>query len=142
MCKQTVAEALACLESAGILTIVRRLCRRLVTRRNPRTGQPETYVGTVQDSSLYSLHLPEGWTDHMTAPPRGARYRFPEPRQLTLLRAGLLTWSVQPSLGHREETTRPPIQPGLRPLAEALATLRAAVERAPRAGSQCEGALL
>jgi hypothetical protein len=142
LCKATVAEALACLESAGILTIVRRLCRRVVERRNPRTGLLEFYNGTVQDTSLYSLHMPGAWTDHMTAPPRGARYRFPVPRQLQLLRAGRLTWSVQPSLGHREETTRPPTPNGMRPLAEATAALRAAIERAPRAGFQGSGGAL
>jgi hypothetical protein len=142
MCRQTVGEALACLESAGILTITRRLCRRLITRLNPRSGQSETYTGTVQDTSLYSLHMPGAWADHMTAPPRGARYRFPVPRQLQLLRAGLLNWSTQPSLGHRQVTPPPPSPNGMRPLAEAIAALRAAVERAPRAGFQRSGGAL
>jgi hypothetical protein len=142
LCKDAVARALACLESTGILTIVRRLRRRLVERRNPRTGLMQSYMGTTQDTSLYSLHMPGAWAEHMMAPPRGARYRFPVPRQLSLLRAGLLTWSVQPSLGHREETTRPHSPNGMRPIAEATAALRAAIERAPRAGFQGSGGAL
>jgi hypothetical protein len=130
LCKGAVAQALACLESTGILGIVRRLCKRRVERHNPRSGLLESYVGTVQDTSLYSLHMPGAWAEHIGAPPRGARYRFPAQRQLGLLRAGLLTWSVQPSLGHREVTTRPPVSPGLRPLGEAIEALRASVERA------------
>jgi hypothetical protein len=130
LCKQAVREGLACLESAGILGIVRRLCRRRVERVNPRTGLPESYMGTVQDTSLYTLHMPGAWAEHMTAPPRGARFSFPAPRQLQLLRAGLLTWSTQPSLGHRQETTPPPVPTRLRPLGEAIEALRASVERA------------
>jgi hypothetical protein len=140
--RQAVAEDLACLETAGIVRITRRLCRRLIQRRNPRTGEPEAYVGTVQDTSLYSLHTPAAWADHLVAPPRGTRYRFPEPRQLTLLREGRLTWSTQPSLGHRQETPQPALQPGALPLGEALAALRAGIERASRAGFQGSGCAL
>jgi hypothetical protein len=141
-CRQTVTEALASLEGAGLLKITRRLCRRLVTRRNPQTGLVESYMGTVQDTSLYSLHMPGAWAEHMIAPPRGGRYRFPAPRQLTLLQRGALAWTVQPSLGHREETTQPPTKNGVQHVAEAIAALRASVERAGARGFSVSGCRL
>ena len=58
LCKASIAHGLARLERTGIVKIVRRLVRERVNRISPITGLPEQYVGTVQTSSLYSIHRP------------------------------------------------------------------------------------
>ncbi|CAN0420745.1 unnamed protein product, partial [Phaeothamnion confervicola] len=55
LCRQAIADALARLETAGFVKIVRRIVRATVTRISPITGQLETYIGTIQTSSLYSF---------------------------------------------------------------------------------------
>ena len=97
LCRQSIAVGLARLERTGILKIVRRLVRQRVERVSPVTGEPEMYVGTTQTSSLYSLHRPGAWSDHLPVP-RGRSAPFPCAQQLTLLERMVATWKVSPSL--------------------------------------------
>jgi hypothetical protein len=100
LCRQSIANGLARLELAGVLVIVRRIVRTRVNRTSPITGEPESYVGTVQTTSLYSLHPPGAWADHLEQP-AGRRAPFPTKRQLSLLEA--LSLSFKPSLRDREK---------------------------------------
>jgi hypothetical protein len=97
LCRQSIAVGLARLERTGILKIVRRLVRQRVERVSPITGEAEAYVGTTQTSSLYSLHRPGAWADHLPVP-RGRSAPFPCARQLTMLERMVATWKVSPSL--------------------------------------------
>jgi len=90
--RQSIDKALACLERTGILRIARRLCRQWVERINLVTGQPERYVGTTQATSLYSVHEPGAWADHL-ARPKGRRAPFLSPRQMSLLERMQLLWA-------------------------------------------------
>ena len=97
LCKASVAAGLARLERCGIIKIVRRLVRQRVERVSPLTGLPEAYVGTTQTSSLYSLHRPGAWAEHLpVASPRPAP--FPCRRQLNLLERMALTWRARVDL--------------------------------------------
>jgi hypothetical protein len=128
LCRQTIAHALARLERAGIIRIVRRLCRQWVERVNPATGQTERYIGTTQTTSLYTLHEPGAWADHLPAPD-GRRAPFPATRQLSLLVSGALTWSCNGklSLAGREEPLHNPPHIGPSPLGATLARLGSAM---------------
>lgn len=55
LCRQAIADALHRLEAAKIIRITRRIIWERVTRISPITGLIETYVGTVQTSSLYAF---------------------------------------------------------------------------------------
>ena len=102
LCRQSVATGLARLERCGIIKIVRRIVRERVNRISPITGIPEEYVGTVQTTSLYSLHRPAAYCEHLTVPPARPA-PFPPKRQLELLDRMALTWSVKLSLQRREK---------------------------------------
>jgi helix-turn-helix protein len=131
LCRAAIAHAIARLERTGIVRIVRRLCRQWVERVNPVTGQPERYLGTTQTSSLYALHEPGAWADHLPLP-TGRRAPFPAPRQLALLERGALTWSCNGklSLASREEPPPTSTPRGVHSLEMAIEALRASVERA------------
>ena len=81
LCRQSVANALARLETCGIV----RICRRVV---RDRRGVP------VQTSSLYSLHEPGCWVDRLPLPKPGARTRFPSRRQLSMLQNMRTPWAT------------------------------------------------
>lgn len=98
LCKSSVAAGLARLERSGIIRIVRRLVRQRVERVSPVTGLCEAYVGTTQSSSLYSLHAPGAWAEHLTVPPARPT-PFPCRRQLDLLERMALTWRTRLDLG-------------------------------------------
>ena len=108
LCRQSVGRALARLERAGILRILRRLCRQWVERINPVTGEPERYMATTQATSLYSVHEPGAWADHLVMP-RGKNAPFPSPKQMSLLERSRLTWksTLQLSLPGREKPHSP-----------------------------------
>jgi len=89
--------SLQALDRTGIFKIVRRLVRQRVERVSPITGEAEAYVGTTQTSSLYSLHRPGAWADHLPVP-RGRSAPFPCARQLIMLERMVATWKVSPSL--------------------------------------------
>jgi hypothetical protein len=112
LCRQSIATGLARLERAGIVQIVRRLVRQSVRRVSPMTGEPETYTGTTQATSLYSLHQPAAYAEHLTLP-IGRRAPFPPARQLALLERMELTWRTRLSLGEQSPRRRenPPPQP-------------------------------
>ena len=80
--------------------IARRIVRTRVNRTSQLTGEPESYVGTVQTTSLYSLHPPGPWADDLERP-AGRRAPFPTKRQLSLLEALSLSWK-QSSRGQGE----------------------------------------
>src|SRR5262249_18282821 len=117
------------------------LRRERVERVNGMTGVHESYTGVVQDTSLHILSPPGAWADHLPVP-NIQRAPFPAPRQLALLQAGRLTWRGHPSLRDREKPPNGPIQPGARPLSEAIEALRASVERANARGFAVDGARL
>jgi hypothetical protein len=78
LCRQAIADALARLEHAGIVRIVRRIARERITRLSPFTGEPETIVTTLQQSNLYSFGSPQPGRLALPAPnPRP----FPSRRQ-------------------------------------------------------------
>lgn len=111
LCKSSVAAGLARLERCGIIKIMRRLVRQRVERLSPITGLPEVYTGTTQTSSLYSLHRPGAWAEHLPAPPARPT-PFPCRRQLDLLERMQLTWKARLDVGkqsppHRQEPTTP-----------------------------------
>jgi hypothetical protein len=91
LCRASIANGLARLERAGVVRIMRRLVRQRVDRISPLTGEPESYVGTTQATSLYSLHPPGPWADDLERP-AGRRAPFPGRRQLNLLEALSLSW--------------------------------------------------
>jgi hypothetical protein len=101
--RQSIGKALARLERAGILRIIRRLCRQWVERVNPITGQPERYLGTTQTTSLYSAHPPGAWADHLVRP-TGRKAPFPAPLRMHFLERMQLTWknTLQLSASGRE----------------------------------------
>jgi hypothetical protein len=92
--------------------MVRRLVRQSVRRVSPLTGEPECYVGTTQATSLYSLHQPAAYAEHLTLPV-GRRAPFPPARQLALLERMAVTWKTRLSLGEQSPRRRgdPPPQP-------------------------------
>jgi hypothetical protein len=106
LCRQSIANGLARLEQTGLIKIVRRLVRERVNRISPITGEPESYVGTVQTTSLYSLHRPGAWSDHLERP-SGRRTPFPAKRQLDLLQAMALSWKTKLSLSDRQKGPSP-----------------------------------
>jgi hypothetical protein len=113
LCRQSIARGLACLERAGILRIARRLCRQWVERINPVTGQPEQYLATTQATSLYSVHEPGAWADHLVRP-MGKAAPFPAPRQISLLERMQLTWKSRLQLSPLgRENPPPPAPPSL-----------------------------
>lgn len=81
LCRQAIADALARLEHAGIVRIVRRIARERITRLSPYTGKPETIVTTLQQSNLYSFGRPQA--GHLALP-------APNPRPFPSRRQGLL----------------------------------------------------
>jgi hypothetical protein len=107
LCKQSVAGGLARLERTGILKIVRRIVRERVERISPITGLPESYTGTVQTTSLYSIHPPAAFSEHLTQPPARPA-PFPPHRQLQLLEKMELLWSSKLSLQRRMKPASPP----------------------------------
>jgi hypothetical protein len=113
LCRESVREALARLERAGIIKTLRRLVRQWVERVSPITGQPERFVATTQGTNLYSLHAPGAWAEHLPLP-AGSRTPFPPVRQLSLLERGALTWanrlSLNPSPSDREKPPAPGAQ--------------------------------
>jgi hypothetical protein len=120
LCKASVANGLARLERAGIVRIVRRLVRQRVTRVSPITGEIEQYVGTTQTSSLYSLHRPGAWADHLPVP--AARPApFPCRRQLDLLERMALTWKARLDLGKQGPSGRQERPSGARQVASIVA---------------------
>jgi hypothetical protein len=125
-CRQAVGHGIARLERAGILRIVRRLCKQWVKRISPVTGQPEEYRGTTQATNLYSVHKPGAWADHLTLP-IGRRAPFPSPN---LLEQGQLTWknclNLKPSLPSREK----PLNRSFNALADALDAFAARFQKA------------
>jgi hypothetical protein len=74
LCRATIAKALDRLRQTGILRMTRRIKRVQVTRTSPVTGLLERYVGTVQDTSLLQLRLPE-----TVAAIAGRHLTFPKP---------------------------------------------------------------
>lgn len=94
LCRQSIAAALARLETAGVLTITRRLVRQRITRVSPITGMDETIVTTTQTSSLYAISEPGAWAPHLARPPAG-RAAFPSRRQVDLLQRMALTWGAR-----------------------------------------------
>ena len=105
LCRQSIATGLARLERAGIVQIVRRLVRQSVRRVSPMTGEPETYTGTTQATSLYAFRRPAAYADHLTLP-LGGRAPFPSPRQLALLERMELTWKTRLPLGEQSPRHR------------------------------------
>jgi hypothetical protein len=101
LCRASIANGLARPERAGIVQIVRRIVRTRVNRISPITGEPESSVGTVQTTSLYSLHPPGAWADHLERP-GGRRAPFPTKRQLSLLEA--LSLALKQSSRDSEKT--------------------------------------
>ena len=106
LCRQSIATGLARLERAGIVRIVRRLVRQSVRRVSPLTGEPETYTGTTQATSLYALHRPAAFAEHLTLP-LGRRAPFPPPRQMVLLERMQLLWATKLSLSDRRNPPTP-----------------------------------
>lgn len=106
LCKASIANGLARLERTGIVKIVRRLVRERVNRISPITGLPEQYVGTVQTSSLYSIHRPAAYAEHLTLPPARPT-PFPPKRQLELLERMQLLWASKLSLRDRIKPESP-----------------------------------
>jgi hypothetical protein len=88
---------------------LRRLVRERINRISPITGEPESYVGTVQTTLLYSLHLPGAWSDHLKRP-SGRHTPFPAKRQLDLLQATALSWTTKLSLSDRQKGPTPGAQ--------------------------------
>jgi hypothetical protein len=105
LCRQSVAAALARLETAGVLAITRRLVRQRVTRISPITGLEEQIVTTTQTSSLYSISEPGAWAPHLARPPAG-RAAFPSRRQLDLLQRMALTWGARLNLSEQSPRCR------------------------------------
>ena len=68
--------------------------RQRIERISPITGLPEAYTGTTQTSSLYSLHRPGAWAEHLPVP-RARPAPFPCRRQLDLLARMALTWKAR-----------------------------------------------
>lgn len=94
LCRQAIADALARLEASGLLKIVRRIVRTRISRISPITGEPETYIGTVQTSSLYAFSGAEAsinWAPEYL-PSANAR-PFPTRRQYGLF--GFEAWSTE-----------------------------------------------
>jgi len=79
---------------------------------SPLTGEPETYTGTTQATSLYALHQPAAYAGHLTLP-LGRRAPFPPPRQLALLERMELMGRTRLSLGEQSPPARmnPPPTP-------------------------------
>jgi hypothetical protein len=105
LCRASIAAGLARLERCGVLKIVRRLVRQRVERISPLTGQPESYVGTVQTTSLYSLRAPGAWADHLAIPPARPA-PFPSKRQIDLLQRMELRWKARLDLGEQSSPSR------------------------------------
>jgi hypothetical protein len=55
LCRDSIATALARLEASGLVKIVRRLVRKVITRISPITGFQETITATLQDTNLYAF---------------------------------------------------------------------------------------
>jgi hypothetical protein len=106
LCKQSVANGLARLERCGIVKIVRRIVKERVERISPIHGMPESYTGTVQTTSLYAIHAPAAYADHLAVPPARPT-PFPPKRQLELLERMQLMWSSKLSLRDRMKPTPP-----------------------------------
>ena len=106
LCKQSVAAGLARLERTGILKITRRIVRAWVERVSPFTGLRERIMGTVQTSSLYSVHEPSAYAKHLAVPPARPT-PFPCKRQMDLLERMQLMWSTKPSLHRRLKPSSP-----------------------------------
>lgn len=106
LCRQSVATGLARLERCGVLKIVRRIVKARVDRTSPIHGGPEAYVGTVQTTSLYSIHAPAAYSEHLTVPPARPA-PFPPKRQLELLERMQLLWSSKLSLSNRIKPSPP-----------------------------------
>ena len=107
LCRQSIATALARLEMCGVLKITRRLCRQHVSRTSPITGLDETIVTTTNATSLYAVHEPGAWADHLARPPAKPA-PFPARRQLDMLQRMASTWKAglklsEPGLAGREE---------------------------------------
>jgi hypothetical protein len=109
LCRASIAAGLARLERTGIVQIVRRLVRQRVDRISPITGLPESFVGTTQATSLYSLHPPGPWADELERP-AGRRAPFPTRRQLSLLEGLALSWKQSPR--DREKPQAPDLKTG------------------------------
>jgi hypothetical protein len=62
-----IRAALRRLETAGIISVTRRLKRVRVVRVSPLTGQPEEIITTVQDSNLYAFALPARLAESLDA---------------------------------------------------------------------------
>ena len=69
LCRQSIAAAVARLETAGVLVILRRLCRQRVTRTSPWTGLPEEIETTTQATSLYRIGAPGAYAAHLRLMP-------------------------------------------------------------------------
>jgi hypothetical protein len=106
LCKQSVANGLARLERTGVIKIVRRIVKERVERISPIHGTPESYTGTVQTTSLYSLYPPAAYADHLAVPPARPA-PFPAPRQLELLEKMQLMWTSKLSLQRRLKPATP-----------------------------------
>jgi hypothetical protein len=102
LCRQSIGIAIARLERAGVLVIVRRLCRQQVRRLSPITGEPEDVVTTTQATNLYRIEAPGAWSEHLSRP-AGKAAPFPSKRQMDMLRRTQLFWVTKLSLGGRKK---------------------------------------
>lgn len=113
LCKQSIATAIAKLETAGVLSIVRRLCRQTIRRISPWTNLPEDIMTTTQATSLYRLQMPGAWSTALARPCHKPA-PFPSRRQLDLLQAMGKLWesrlrlTEQSTTGRKKHTT--PVQ--------------------------------
>ena len=98
LCRQAIADALARLETTGIVKIVRRIARETITRVSAITGQPERIVTTVQQSNLYAFSEPADRAERLPLPPANAR-PFPPAAS-----SACFSVSWEPSLQDRRKT--------------------------------------
>ncbi len=108
LCRQSVANGIACLERTGILQVTRRKVRQWVERTVAGTGRRECYYGVVQTTSLYSVHAPGAWAAGLPRP-ADRRAPFPSAGLMRLLRTGALVSAQDLSLrGRRDPQPQPP----------------------------------
>ncbi len=78
LCRQSVRNALFRLERVGLVYIMRRLERRVVSRMNAWTGEWQSIATTVQTSNAYAFNTgPSGGAELLSPPP--VERSFPEP---------------------------------------------------------------
>lgn len=78
LCRQSVRNALFRLENCGLVRIMRRLERRVVSRMNAFTGEWQSFPTTVQTSNAYAFDAgPVGGAELLA--PEPVQRTFPEP---------------------------------------------------------------